>query len=204
MNGILRSRFAWFDYLFPYVLDPLMGHTWNTYYFHHVKHHHVEGNGPKDLSTTIRYERDNPWHLAHYVGRFFFGIWIDLPQYFFSKGKYKMAARAFISEIGCISCVLLLATRVNFAATLMTMVVPLIAMRLGLMMGNWGQHAFVDEDEPDSDFRSSITLIDVAVSVCLQHSSLIFLLLALTLYADCIRHRAIAIASTMAITHPIT
>ena len=29
------------------------------------------------------------------------------------------------------------------------------------MIGNWGQHAFVDEAEPDSDFRSSITLIDV-------------------------------------------
>jgi len=35
-------------------------------------------------------------------------------------------------------------------------------MRIGLMIGNWGQHAFVDEVEPDSDFRSSITLIDVA------------------------------------------
>ena len=30
-----------------------------------------------------------------------------------------------------------------------------------MMMGNWGQHAFVDEDEPDSDLRSSITVIDV-------------------------------------------
>jgi hypothetical protein len=32
------------------------------------------------------------------------------------------------------------------------------------MVGNWGQHAFVDNEEPDSDYRSSITLIDVAVS----------------------------------------
>ena len=30
-----------------------------------------------------------------------------------------------------------------------------------MMMGNWGQHAFVDEDAPDSDLRSSITVIDV-------------------------------------------
>lgn len=29
------------------------------------------------------------------------------------------------------------------------------------MLGNWGQHALVDEDEPDSDLRSSITVIDV-------------------------------------------
>ena len=31
------------------------------------------------------------------------------------------------------------------------------------MIGNWGQHALVDEVEPDSDFRSSITLVDVPV-----------------------------------------
>jgi hypothetical protein len=42
--------------------------------------------------------------------------------------------------------------------------VPLALMRLALMTGNWGQHALVDESEPDSDFRSSITLIDVPVS----------------------------------------
>ena len=32
------------------------------------------------------------------------------------------------------------------------------------MVGNWGQHAFVDEVDPNSDYRSSITLIDVQVS----------------------------------------
>jgi fatty acid desaturase len=30
------------------------------------------------------------------------------------------------------------------------------------MVGNWGQHAFVDEANPKSDFRSSVTVIDVA------------------------------------------
>lgn len=42
---------------------------------------------------------------------------------------------------------------------------PLLLLHVGLMVGNWGQHAFVDDEEPDSDFRSSITLIDVAVCV---------------------------------------
>ena len=44
-------------------------------------------------------------------------------------------------------------------------VAPLVMIRAGLMIGNWGQHALVDEVEPDSDFRSSITLLDVAVSL---------------------------------------
>lgn len=44
-NGVLAKRWAWLDRTFPYVLEPLMGHTWDSYYYHHVKHHHVESNG---------------------------------------------------------------------------------------------------------------------------------------------------------------
>ncbi len=43
------------------------------------------------------------------------------------------------------------------------MVLPFALLRLGLMAGNWGQHAFVDDEDPDSDYRSSITTIDVTV-----------------------------------------
>ena len=53
----------------------------------------------------------------------------------------------------------------NLRATLVTFIIPLIVMCIGLMVGNWGQHAFVDEEDPDSNFRSSITLIDVPVSL---------------------------------------
>jgi len=49
----------------------------------------------------------------------------------------------------------------NFRAAFFTLALPLVMMRIGLMVGNWGQHAFVDEMDPDSNFRSSITLIDV-------------------------------------------
>lgn len=44
-NGVLGKNWAWLDMAFPYIVEPLMGHTWDSYYYHHVKHHHVEGNG---------------------------------------------------------------------------------------------------------------------------------------------------------------
>ncbi|EEP79617.1 conserved hypothetical protein [Uncinocarpus reesii 1704] len=50
----------------------------------------------------------------------------------------------------------------NARATSCVFILPLLTLRLGLMVGNWGQHAFVDVSDPTSDFRSSITLIDVA------------------------------------------
>ncbi|KAK1982936.1 fatty acid desaturase [Colletotrichum cereale] len=163
MNGILSKHHPLLralDACFPYLTDPLMGHTWNTYYYHHVKHHHVEGNGPSDLSSTIRYQRDDPLHFLHYVARFFFLVWFDLPRYFFRKRQLRNAAKTAFWELGNYA-VLYALYRLNPRATAFVLLAPLLLLRLGLMVGNWGQHAFVDADEPDSDFRSSITLIDV-------------------------------------------
>lgn len=164
MRGVLSKRYAVVDELFPYVLDPLMGHTWNSYYYHHVKHHHVEGNGPNDLSSTIRYQRDDVWDFLRYVGRFYFLIWFDLPRYFLSTRKTGLAVRAAGCELGNYAFLYFMFTYVNACATTFVFLIPLALMRLALMTGNWGQHALVDEVEPDSDFRSSITLIDVPVS----------------------------------------
>jgi hypothetical protein len=162
-NGILSRKWWMFDTLFPYLLDPLMGHTWNSYYYHHVKHHHVEGNGPDDLSSTIRLQRDEITSLIYYVGRFMFFVWLDLPLYFFRTGKHGHAFRIAFWEFSSYMF-MLLATKFNPGASAFVFLLPFSLIRLGLMMGNFGQHAFVDEIEPDSDYRSSITLIDVPVS----------------------------------------
>jgi hypothetical protein len=165
VRGVLNKKYALIDELFPYILDPLMGHTWNSYYFHHVKHHHVEGNGPNDLSSTVRYQRDDVWDFLRYVGRFYFLIWFDLPRYFLRTRKPALALKAGVCEIGNYAFLYFLFTYVNTRATIFVFLVPLALMRLALMTGNWGQHALVDEMEPDSDFRSSITLIDVPVGL---------------------------------------
>lgn len=169
-NGILSKRYSLIDRVFPYVLEPLMGHTWDSYYYHHVKHHHVEGNGPDDLSSTIRYQRDDWFDFACYVGRFWFFIWLELPLYFLRKGKPVLALKAGGTELLNYAFFYYMATRVDFHATLFVLLIPFGVLRIGLMVGNWGQHALVDEIEPDSDFRSSITLIDVAVSSLLVMS----------------------------------
>ncbi|KAM5441082.1 hypothetical protein MferCBS31731_003870 [Microsporum ferrugineum] len=161
MGGILNRKLWLFDVLFPYITNPLMGHTWNSYYYHHVKHHHVEGNGPEDRSSTLRYQRDELVDFLAYVGRFLFLVWIDLPVYFVQKGKYAMAGKAAGWEVSNYLVLGLLFTMVNARATVFVFLLPLLVMRIAMMVGNWGQHALVDEVDLTSDFRSSITLIDV-------------------------------------------
>lgn len=168
-NGVLAKQYAFFDWTFPYILEPLMGHTWDSYYYHHVKHHHSEGNGPDDLSSTVRYQRDSFLHFLHYVGRFLALVWIELPLYFVRKNRIGLAVKNLISELSSYAFIVMMA-RYHFRAALFTLVLPLIQMRIGMMVGNWGQHAFIDEEEPDSNYRSSITLIDVPVSRSLHRS----------------------------------
>ncbi|KAL4888889.1 hypothetical protein BDV59DRAFT_187713 [Aspergillus ambiguus] len=162
MNGVLASRYALLDQLFPYILDPLCGHTWNSYYYHHVKHHHVEGNGPRDLSSTMWYDRDSIVDFAKYVGRFFCLIWLDLPLYFLRVGKKPFAFKAAFWELSNYLFFYLMWRYNDSNATFCVLLLPFLVLRLGLMAGNWGQHALVDPNDPLSDFRSSITLIDVA------------------------------------------
>lgn len=159
-RGVLKRSYAWFDLTFPYLLDPLMGHTWNSYFYHHVKHHHVEGNGPDDLSSTIRYQRDSLWHFLQYVGRFYFFVWLELPLYFFRNNRPVFALKAAFWEFSSYALQYTM-WKLNWRASIFVFLLPLAIMRLGLMIGNWGQHALVDRDEPDSDYRSSITLLDV-------------------------------------------
>jgi hypothetical protein len=166
MGGILSKSNIFlraFDTVFPYITNPLMGHTWNSYYYHHIKHHHVESNGPDDLSSTIRYQRDSLPDFLHYVLRFMFLVWIELPMYFFRKGKYTLGLKAFFWDTSCYLSIAVLYLCVNARATVFAFILPLAMMRVGLMVGNWGQHALVDDQDPTSDLRSSITLIDVAV-----------------------------------------
>jgi hypothetical protein len=161
-NGVLAKQYAFFDRMVPYILEPLMGHTWDSYFYHHVKHHHCEGNGPDDLSSTVRYQRDSLLHFSCYVGRFFVLIWIELPLYFMHKKRHVLAMKSLTSELASYAFIVVMASH-NFRAALFTLILPLVVMRIGMMVGNWGQHAFVDEEDPDSNFRSSITLIDVPV-----------------------------------------
>jgi hypothetical protein len=65
-------------------------------------------------------------------------IWLELPLYFAKRGKANLALRAFLSEA---SSYIFLAymTRLNLRASLFVFLLPFAFLRLGLMVGNWGQ-----------------------------------------------------------------
>lgn len=171
-RGILSPAYFWLDFGFPIILGPLFGLTWNSFHYHHKIMHHTEENGPDDLSSTIRYQRDSGFHLFQYVGKFvLLGIWFELPLYFFRNGRTVGALKCAFWELlsmGFIASMMW----VNPRAGIVALAWPVVEIRSLIMINNWGQHVFVDEIEPTSTFRSSITLIGYKVrllncNVCL-------------------------------------
>lgn len=143
----------------PVILGPFFGQPPWGYHAHHVGMHHVEGNLPADLSSTMRFRRDSFIDFLRYFGRFFFAIAIELPRYFFKRGKVGLGRRALFGELG-FDAFIIVGLIFNLQATLVVFVIPLFVIRFLMMAGNWGQHAFVDPADPASPYRNTITCIN--------------------------------------------
>ena len=157
---LFKREHSWLNHVIPIVLGPFFGETPQTYFCHHMGMHHPENNLEDDLSSTIRFQRDRFGHWLRYFLRFFFLIIIELNLYFYKRGKMKMVARALLSELGFWVVVGLLAALVDWRATVVVFVIPVVMVRVLMMAGNWAQHAFVDAEHPEDPYLNSITCID--------------------------------------------
>lgn len=158
MHRPFIKKHRWLNRVHPYAMSGLFGIP-TGYMEHHVAMHHVENNLPKDLSSTMQYQRDNFFHWLMYVSRFFFTSHLGLTRYLVSKGRGALARRAMFSDAVHVSAMVALCF-VNWRATLCAFIIPYIMIRVMMMVGNWGQHAFIDPARPGDSYANSITCIN--------------------------------------------
>lgn len=156
---LFKRKYSVFNKYIPWVLGPFCGQTPDTYYVHHITMHHAEGNLPNDLSSTMDYQRDSLWHFIRYFCRFFFLILFEMSRYQIKKKRWALLRRMLVGEFSFYLLVIG-ASLYSWQATLVVFVIPYLLIRFLMMAGNWGQHAFVDPDEPGNDYKSSITCIN--------------------------------------------
>lgn len=156
---LFKKRYKILNQYIPWVLGPLLGETPEAYYVHHMGMHHPENNLPDDLSSTMPYQRDSFLHFLMYFGRFFFAGEVELSRYLLRKGRPRMFRRLLMGESAWLLAVILLWQR-SWEATLVVLVIPMVAVRFLMMWGNWGQHAFVDAADPNNCWRNSVTCVD--------------------------------------------
>jgi fatty acid desaturase len=156
---LFKPAYRKMNVIIPWLLGPFFGQTPNSYFVHHMGMHHLEENLEDDLSSTLCYQRDRFSHWLRYCGRFLFVGFVDLIRYFSARRRSRLLRRFVVGEAIYFTAMVALLLW-NPAATLVVFVVPLLAIRTLMMMGNWGQHAFVSQDHPDDPYLASITCIN--------------------------------------------
>lgn len=154
-----KKKYSIANYYLPWFIGLFFGQTPETYASHHLAMHHRENNLENDLSSTMHYQRDSLSDFTKYFLNFFvYGI-IPLIGYFKSRNQKKLMKKIIRGEVFFIVMCAALCF-VNWPATVMVFILPLILSRLIMMMGNWAQHSFVDPYEPGNHYKNSITCIN--------------------------------------------
>ncbi|HEX4339063.1 MAG TPA: fatty acid desaturase [Polyangiaceae bacterium] len=156
---LFKAKYRALGHVIPWVIGPFFGQTPGTYFAHHMGMHHVEENLVDDLSSTVTFQRDSFAGWLRYWGRFMTVGLLDLAQYMAKNNRQRLLRKVFVGEGVYWSVVAVLA---YFApgATAAVFIIPLALIRTLMMMGNWGQHAFVDQAQPENPYLSSITCIN--------------------------------------------
>jgi len=158
MHRPFIRRPKWLDHAHPYAMSFYFGIP-TGYAEHHLGMHHVEDNMPEDLSSTIRYRRDSFLHFLVYFSRFFFLIIVELPLYLLRKRRKLMARRAVLGEAAHVA-VIAGSMAIDWRFGLVCFLVPTCSIRFLMMVGNWGQHAFVNTERKNNGIANSITCIN--------------------------------------------
>jgi hypothetical protein len=148
----------WLERLHPYVMSFLFGIP-TGYMEHHVGMHHVENNVAEDLSATWRYKRDNFLHFLLYFARFFVLDEVRLPAYLARHKRGNLARREVVGELSHLGVTGLMLWW-DWRFGLVAFALPLVTVRFMMMVGNWGQHAFIDPARPEDSWVNSITCIN--------------------------------------------
>jgi len=158
---LFKRRYSALNSFIPWALGPFFGATPDSYFAHHVGMHHAENNLADDLSSTLRFRRDNFLDFTGYFLRFFFVGWVELSRYHWEKKRYKLLRRFWVGELSFYALVGALAFW-RFLPTLSVFIIPFCFTRITLMAGNWAQHAFIELDAPENPYLNSITCVNAS------------------------------------------
>jgi fatty acid desaturase len=154
-----RREYERMNKIIPWFIGPFLGETPESYFSHHIGMHHPENNMPADTSSTMGRQRDSIVSFLGYFSRFLFLGLHETTAYLFRSGRRKLARNMLVGELVSVLVAGGLAW-VNWRASLVVFVIPTLVVRFLMMAGNWGQHAFIDRDDPNNPYRNSTTFIN--------------------------------------------
>jgi fatty acid desaturase len=158
-RSLFKRKYKVLNKIIPWIVGPFFGETPETYFAHHIGMHHAENNLEDDLSSTIKSQRDSFRDFMKYFLHFFI---IGIPQlylYMRKRNRKKIMRSMVAGELVSISIAVILLF-INWRASVAVFIFPVFFTRFMMMTGNWAQHAFIDLDAAENNYRNSITCIN--------------------------------------------
>lgn len=154
-----KRSYQWMHTYITWFVCPFFGHAPEGYFSHHIGMHHIENNTEDDTSSTMAYQRDSLRGFLAYFFKFLFVGVKNTILYLYYRKKKKLYMRLTVGEYVYIAFCIGMCF-VNFKATMLVFIVPLLFARLVMMLGNWTQHSFIDRTNPDNLYTNSINCIN--------------------------------------------
>jgi len=152
-----------FAVLITHVMAPILGVPPGLYRIHHIVMHHAENNiFPWDLSATHHYQRDSFTQFIGYWLRFCIGVHIQLPYVCLKRGG-KEAMELFYTMLFTPTLYFggtYLLSYINPVFAWYGLFLPYCVTCFLLMLGNWGQHLFVDPKRHESNYGHTYSCIN--------------------------------------------
>lgn len=132
----------------------------HSYFCHHIIMHHPEENGYEDTSTTRPFRRDSIKDFYQYYLRFMLGS-VSLVNYLRASdhGQKKLEAYKFIVSGVLYSLCIILLLLIHPIAAVALFIIPTIVTRSFMIVGNWGEHAFIDPNDLDNTYTNTVNLV---------------------------------------------
>jgi fatty acid desaturase len=149
-----------YNSLFVGVLGLLYGFTPHTYFAHHIIMHHPENNEYDDVSTTLPYKRDSIRDFIRYYLKFFISVY-GLTKYLNRQNSGQMRIHGKKAVAGELFYIVLLVLTLLYRpwVAIFVFIIPFFVTRSLLIMGNWGEHAFIDPVDYRNLYRSSTNIL---------------------------------------------
>ena len=152
-DSIYKNRIK----LFMDFFSMFFGIPYGIYELHHRKMHHVEDNGPEDLSSTALYDRSKKSNfLFYWLKHLFYTISFGLIRFGIKKKLYENIIYSLIGYFVYYKTIIYLK---DIIPVFYIFILPFLITSFALMLGNYGQHIFIDPKDPQNDMLLTYNII---------------------------------------------
>jgi fatty acid desaturase len=158
--SIFNRPYRFLDHVFTSGLCNFFGIPPGLYYPHHIgMHHEMDNVAPLDMSSTMDYDRGSKWNHFKYMARFVVLGLFELPYRLACMGKYNLVAQCVTGDIVFWGIIAKLYPHYPIA-DFFVFFLPWLTVSFSLMQGNFKEHVFVDPDDHENNYKSTVTCIN--------------------------------------------